>query len=116
MKIITSALGILLLGAGVSIGLGCKKEAPPPSPTVSGVVVDAPKLQAAFMTSTNADQREKLAKFQFGLRYGKYVDALMALDGLASDPSLTEQQKKVVNEVIEQVKQVANAQPAAPAQ
>jgi len=53
----------------------------------------------------------------FNIRYGKYEDALMALDKLANDPNVTEPQKKVVNQLIEEAKKLANAAPAAaPAQ
>jgi hypothetical protein len=46
----------------------------------------------------------------FGMRYGDYMKSLAALDTLAHNPASTEQQKQVVNQVIEQVKQVLNAQ------
>jgi hypothetical protein len=50
-----------------------------------------------------------------GVRYGTYPDALAALDKLASDPSLTEPQKKAVSDLIEGVKQTLAKAATAPA-
>jgi hypothetical protein len=52
----------------------------------------------------------------FGLRYGQYMNSLAALDKLVNNPSTTEEQKKVVNELIEEVKQVISKAPAQPGQ
>jgi hypothetical protein len=73
-----------------------------------------PKLRAAFPTPAK-EASDAITQVQFGLRYGNYIKALEALDALVNVPSLTEDQKKVVNEVIDQVKQAINKQPA-PAQ
>ena len=91
---------------------GCNRAPKtPPAPQIQGVTVDTPKLQAALSTNQNASVQEQLTQFLFGLRYGDYVKSLMALDKLSNDPALTDQQKQVVNQVIEQVKQVANQAP-----
>lgn len=105
----------LLLAAGALGLVGCNKapKAPPP-PQIQGVTVDTPKLQAALSTNQTASVQEQMTQFLFGLRYGDYVKALMALDKLTTDPAVTEEQKKVVNEVIEQVKQVVNQQQKPP--
>jgi hypothetical protein len=41
----------------------------------------------------------------FGIRYGDFNKTLAELTKLAGNPSLTEPQKKAVNDVIAQVKQ-----------
>jgi hypothetical protein len=85
---------------------GCKKKAPAVPPyTINGVNVDSPKLAQSFPTASPEVQAQ-LTAFQMSLRYQAYDKSLVALDKLANDPSLTEPQKKVVNEVIEQIKQL----------
>lgn len=90
---------------------GCKKSQPPiPSPQVNGVTVDIPKLQDAFK-GASPDQLNQVTQVSYGIRYVDYMKAMEALDKLANDPNTTEAQKKVVNELIEQVKQAMNAAP-----
>ncbi len=95
------------------LGLTACNRAPkePPAPQVQGVTVDTPKLTATLQTNQAPSVQEQLNQFLFGLRYGDYVKAGMALDKLSSDPAVTEDQKKVVNQVMEQVKQVINNAP-----
>ena len=115
MKKIHLLLG--LVAATVIVSAGCSKsQKTPPAPEFQGVQVDLPKLTAAF---ENSSQELKVAATQvsFNVRYQKYEDALMGLDKLVNDPNVTDAQKKVVNEVIDQVKKLAGAAPAgAPAQ
>ena len=89
---------------------GCKKSETIPSPQVNGVTVDMPKLQDAFK-GASPDVLGQVTQVSYGIRYGDYMKAMEALDKLSNDPNTTEAQKKVVNEVIEQVKQVMNAAP-----
>jgi len=77
------------------------------------VTVDVPKLQEAFK-GANPDLMNGVTQVSTGIRYGDYMKSLAALDKLASDPNVTEAQKKVVNQVLEQVKQVVNSQAAKP--
>ena len=100
--------GILLAGLVV---VGCGKKEPPPTANIEGVTVDLPKLQQAF-TGAPQDVLVQVNNVGFGLRYKEYVKALAALDQLANNPNVTDPQKKVVNEVIEQVKKLAGAGPA----
>ncbi len=100
-----------VLAAGLLVVSGCSKaQKPPPAAQYGGVTVDLPKLQLAFSTNENAEVQSQITQVAFGMRYGDYVKALMALDKLVNDPSVNDAQKKVVNEVIEQVKAVANQQ------
>jgi hypothetical protein len=77
--------------------------------------VDIPKLREAFSTSTNQDLHKIVFDVDQQVRIRDYVKSLMALDELSNRPDLTEPQKKVVAEVIEQVKKLASNAPA-PAQ
>ena len=104
------------LAAGLLAFAGCSKsEKLPTSQEVSGVSVDLPKLQTAF-TGASPDILNDVTQVSFGLRYGDYMKSLAALDKLANNPAVTEAQKKIVNDVIEQVKKVMAAAPAPAAQ
>jgi len=107
----TTKLFLALLAAGLMFSVGCNRtpKQPPPS-QIQGVTVDLPKLQAAYATNTAQDVQDQLMQVSFGMRYGDYMKSLAALDKLLNNPASTEQQKQVVNQVIEQVKQVLNAQ------
>lgn len=50
------------------------------------------------------------------IRYGQYDQALAELQKLGAVPTLTEPQKKLVNDLVEQVKQLAAKAPAKPPQ
>ena len=107
---------ITLFTASLLVAGGCGKEKPPPAPEIQGVAVDIPKLNEAF-ENASAELKQLSTQVGFNIRYGKYEDALMSLDKLANDPNVTAPQKKVVNDLIEQTKKLANAAPAAaPAQ
>jgi len=108
-------VGIALAGLIGLADTGCKKEAEAPKmPTYSKVQVDIPKLRQALGTA-GPETQAALRKINLGLRYGKYIDALVALDQLKESPGLNDAQKKVVEEVAEQIKQAAKNQEAAKA-
>lgn len=107
MKLTSSLLGLALAGILASVGAGCKKAPPPPPAAHNGVVIDSAKLREA-LNGANQDIQRGLAKSSFGIRYGDYVAAMMALDTISADPSLNDAQKKVIAEVMEQVKTANN--------
>ena len=85
---------------------GCgKKDQTPPAPEYSGVKVDIPKLQQAF-SGASQDLQNDVNDVTSSARYGLYTKSLAALDKLANNPALNEQQKKIVSDVTEQLKQV----------
>jgi hypothetical protein len=95
---------------------GCgKSNKVAPAAQIEGVTVDMPKLQQALGGNTNPEVRNQLTQVAFGVRYGDYPKALMALDQLSNNPNVTDAEKKAVNEVLEQVKKLAQNAPA-PAQ
>jgi hypothetical protein len=112
--IMTLLLAGGLVGALALTGCGKPKTA---ATTVGGGQVDLPKLTQAFATPT-PDQQAALSDVAMGLRYGEYTRCFAGLEKLASTPGITDAQKKIVDEVIEQVKAKANkpATPPAPAQ
>jgi len=112
MKNTTNYLLMVLLAGGLAFA-GCGK---PASTQVQGTIaaMDVPKFQEAFPSPTPA-QQSSIDKVRMGVRYGTYPDVLAALDKLASDPSLTEPQKKAVSDLIEGVKQTLAKAATAPA-
>ena len=108
---------LVVLAAGLLVLTGCKKQQAPPPPSFGGVTIDMPKFNAAF-ANAGPELQSDVTMVGFGVRYGDPVKSLMALDKLANNPSLTEDQKKVVATVTEQIKQMAakREQAAPPAQ
>jgi len=92
---------------------GPSKPAGPKPMMIGQVSVDIPKLQQAFSPAT-PEAQISLGKIIMGVRYGQYPSALEELGKMANLPGITEPQKKVVNDVIEQLKQVIAKAPAAP--
>jgi hypothetical protein len=107
-------LVVLTVAAALLFTAGCKKNETVQAPQFQGVTVDLPKLNDAFANTTSQDIKTTVTQVGFNLRYQKYEDALMSLDKLANDPAVTDAQKKVVAEIIEQTKKLASA--PAPAQ
>jgi hypothetical protein len=105
------------LGAALLVFGGCKKaDKIPDSQEVNGVTIDMPKLQQTFADTTNDEVRRLVTEAAFGLRYGDYMKSMMALDKLSSQPGLTDAQKKVISDVIEQEKKLSGAAAPAPTQ
>ena len=101
-----AAFGCLILGT-LLVGLaGCgKKQQVQTSYEINGVKDDVPRLQDAFAGSPPELQAD-VNQTTLGLRYGMYEKSLMALDKLSNNPNLNDTQKKVVSDLIEQMKQL----------
>jgi len=95
--------------------VGCsKKDAQSGQP--QAVTIDVPKLRNAFASASpelKGMSDEAIKYVEFGRSYSK---GLGLLDQLANAPGVTEDQKKVVAEVTEQVKKMMGGSGAAPAQ
>lgn len=72
---------------------------------INGVKLDVPKLQQMFATE-KPELQSGASKATMAIRYGQHAEALAELEKLAANASLTEPEKKVVNDVIGQVKQL----------
>ena len=106
---------ILLAVALAPVGCG-KKETPPTSAQPQPNSVNVPKLRAAFESASpelKAMSDEAIKYIQFGR---SYPTGLATLEKLASAPGLTEDQKKVVEEVTGQVKKMISPAAGPPAQ
>ncbi len=108
----TKFLLVILAGCLLSLA-GCKK-AEPEGTTMQfhGINVDLPKLETEF-ANAGPGVRDSLSQVQRFFRYAQFPQALVELDKLSKDPSLSESQKKLVLDLIEQTKQVINKTPPA---
>ncbi len=105
-----------VLGLLIAVGLawaGCGKKPVKVHYEDQGVTIDMDKLSEAF-TSAAPELQSVVNQATMNIRYRLYVQALAGLDKLSRDASLTEPQKKVVNDVIGQLQQVINKAPAQP--
>ncbi len=95
---------------------GCKKaDQQSSAPQFHGVNVDLPKLDTEFAT-VGPEVQDSLSLVKRFFRYAQFPQALMELDKLSNNPSLTEPQKKLVKDLIEQTKQVITKTPPPPGQ
>ena len=93
---------------------GCGKSSKSGAERISASM-DVSKFSEAFPTPT-PEQQQSITKVSQGVRYRMYPEALAALDQLSADASLTDAQKKAVNDLIEGIKQALTNTPAAPTQ
>lgn len=100
--------GLLVLG-----GIGCHKHASSgQAKTLQEGIAD---LRTALASANPEVQSNLYHGVSYGLRYGDYAGASQALQSIASDPSLNDQQKKAVSEVSDLLKQQIESQQSAPA-
>ena len=97
--------GILMAGALALAGCGKPTAEVSPQMEINGVKLDVPRLQQAFATE-KPDLQSGVNKATMAIRYGQNAEALAELEKLAANASLTEPEKKAVNDVIGQVKQL----------
>ena len=86
---------------------GCKKQEQSTEWKTQGVRVSLTELRQAFPSAPGTETEACLNDAATSLHYGEYAKALAALDKLANDPGATAQQKKVIDKVIGQVKELA---------
>jgi hypothetical protein len=103
--------------AGVVALTGCKKaEAPPPPPRtiqMAGVTLDLPKLDTEFQDASPEIQAA-VKQIKMSYRGGRFVRMVTELEELSSNPGLGPSQKKLVGDLIEQMKQVLAKIPPPP--
>ena len=107
---ISNALLVVLLAVGVGAAAGCKKSKPaaelPPPMIVEGIKVDLPRLMDSVVVAGNARAQAGLREVVGSFRYGQYEKAMTGLDKVAKGGSLNEEQKKLAEEVVEELRQV----------
>jgi hypothetical protein len=102
---------VLALAVLAFAGCGKKEVANVDMPEIEGVKVNIPGLQKAFETAGGDVQQQVSAVIQ-GIRYRTYERSLEALDSLANNATVTPDQKKIVTEVLEAMKQVVAKAPS----
>jgi len=70
------------------------------------------QMQASLVKASPEAQSNFYNHVQTGYRYGNNADAIRALEQMATDPSLTEQQKKLVADLITLFKAQMSGAPA----
>jgi hypothetical protein len=86
---------------------GKKAASTPDAYEISGVKVSMPALQTAFV-GANPDLTAAVNDVSSAIRYGQYMQAMQSLDKISTDPNLNDAQKKVVTEVLGQLKEVVS--------
>ena len=80
---------------------------------LEGVKVDVPRLTAEFVNAPQQLQKpvnDAVAK----IRYRQYLQAMMGLDEVLKSPDLNDQQKKLITQVLDQLKEVVAKAPPQP--
>ena len=95
-----------VLAATALCAFGCKKKqaavtAPPI--TINGITVDLPQLE---LTLTNKDCQTDLSDIRSCFRYENYKRAQEDIERVASNASLTDEQKAAAAKVVDQIKQI----------
>jgi hypothetical protein len=103
------------LTVGLLTVAGCGKSEPPKPATPPPGTVDLSSLQQAFSAPT-PEASTSLDKLRFSIRYRTFNTALPELEKLSRLPNLTDEQKKAISEVTEQVKTAMQNPPPAPSQ
>ncbi len=94
---------LVALTAGLLALVGCGKSGTPKPATPPPGTVDLAPLQQAFPAPT-PEITTSLDKLRFAVRYRTFNVALPELEKLTKLPNLTDQQKKAIDDVIQQVK------------
>jgi len=76
-----------------------------PSMEFEGVKVDTPQLMAAFVEAS-PELQKPVSDAVTNMRYRKYLEAMKGLDAVLKSPGLNEQQKKLLTQVLDQLKEV----------
>src|SRR5438067_450519 len=86
---------------------GCKKseQSSGPAQEYYGVKLNWSQLNTAFTNASPEVQNDAYLAVR-AFRYSQFPQAMVQLEKVASSPSLTDAQKALINELIEQTKQV----------
>ena len=113
----TNLWAVVFCGFGLLCFSACKRSQAPVGPPQEfyGAKLEWAKLDPAFADAPE-QTKATVALADRAFRYAQFPQGLEALDKLSNDPSLNEPQKKLVNDLIEQTKQVIAKAPPPPGQ
>jgi hypothetical protein len=103
-----------IIAAGLLVFAGCGKSNKAGSEHIS-LAMALQNFHQAFPSPTT-EQQETIAMVSQGFRNRRYPDAAAALTQLSGDASLTDAQKKAVNELLGGVNQMLTNAPPPPPQ
>jgi hypothetical protein len=106
----------LLAAAGIALA-GCKKSEPPAvhSNVYYGVQVDLSRLDSEF-NSAGPELGRSAALIKRYYLYSEFPRAAAELEQLANDPGLSESQRKLAADLLDQTRQVIAKAPPPPKQ
>ena len=81
-----------------------------PPMEIQGVKVDTPRLMAEFVNASPQLQKP-VNDAVLKVRYQQYLQAMMELDAVLKSPDLNDKQKKLIAQVLEQLKAVVAKAP-----
>ena len=110
MKMLKSLF--LILAVSFVAFVGCKKSDPSQESAQAyhGIQVDWTKFDAEF-ANAGPDVQGSVTSVKRFFRYAQFPEALVELDKLSNIPNLTDPQKKLVNDLIEQTKKAIEKAP-----
>lgn len=116
MRVVWGVVGVAILawlgGCGKSGGGGTASSTDKKPPIeIAGVKVDTPQLVAAFSRAP-VPLFTQVNEVDTKVYYGLYDKAIAQLEDLQKMPGLNDQQKALIPQVIDQLKQVAAKAPA----
>ncbi len=108
----TTNWGLAILTVFFLASAGCRKseQAVAPPREFFGVKVDLPSLEADF-ANAGPEVQDSVSSIKSFFRYGQFARAMVELNKLSNTPNLTKPQKKLVNDLLEQTKQVIAKSP-----
>src|SRR5262245_49650428 len=77
-----------------------------PALEIEGIKLDTPQLVTEFMNNASPELYKKVNDAVTDIRYQSYVESMMALDEVLKGPGLNDKQKKLLSQVIGQLKEV----------
>ncbi len=104
MRILWSSFCLaLLLLPGACSNSGSSDKLPPMQ--INGVNVDISQLTAEF-SKASPELQNRVNQAVTNVRYTKYVDGMKDLDEVLNSPGLNDKQKKLLTQVIGQLREV----------
>ena len=105
MRVLGSGLCLAFLVLVGACGKSSESDKQPPM-EFEGVKVDTPKLMAEFLPAPPELQKQ-VNDAVTKVRYKQYLEAMMGLDEVLKNPALNDKQKKLIGQVVNQLKELA---------